>query len=121
LIFGQGGSRGRDAWAAALGSPRAQASLKGGGAESAPAGLFCACVAAVSGTGRCRSGSTGGHGARLGGVAFGPVAFERIPGRRDVAGGDAGCMAAFGDRPCAVMPLEPEPVSGGDLGGGRSS
>jgi hypothetical protein len=49
-------------------------------------------------------------GAR-GGVAFGPVAFERILGRRESAG----------DRPCAVMPLEPEPVSGGDLGGGRSS
>ena len=66
----------------------------------------CACGRAVpEGAG----GACGGAWAPW--VDFGPVAFERILGRRE----------PFGGRPCAVMPLEPEPVSGGDLGGGRSS
>lgn len=74
----------------------AQASLwKGGGAESAPA------VAGVFGRLLVPEGTGGRAGRRgRGGADFGPVAFERILGRRKVAKG----------RPCAVMPLGPEPV-----------
>ena len=82
----------------------AQASLwKGGGAESAPA------EAGVLGGFGCRKVPEGARGVGAAGVDFGPVAFERILGRRKVAKG----------RPCAVMPLGPEPVPQRETLGGR--
>ena len=83
-----------------FGVAMAQASLwKGGGAESAPA------VAGVLG----RLLGAGRYRRARGGADFGPVAFERILGRRKVAKG----------RPCAVMPLGPEPVPQRETLGGR--
>ena len=46
------------------------------------------------------AGGAGGGGPGGERADFGPVAFERILGHRKVAKG----------RPCAVMPLGPEPV-----------